>query len=369
MLKSRFIFLDGIRGIAANFVVILHSSLFRNFTALKLAHAYLAVDLFFILSGFVIANAYDKKLESGKLSLKFFIYIRLIRLYPIYLLSVLICIPALVLGIVHDVPLWVQHPNLAQGAAIIAVTAMFLPFYVPGIFGLFPLNSPSWSLFFELIMNFVYGLMHPILNTRVLIFIVFVASIGIFLVVKHNGHLNTGFQWEVFSFIGGIIRSTYGFFLGVLLHRYYPKLNYYFGGEIFPWVVVLMIVGVLASPQMAVYDELFVLFTVFLIFPIALLFASKAHDSRMGRPLILLGSAIYPIYVLHVPIKEQLTYWSGPVVHNLAPYSGIAFVLALVALSGWLERIYDIPVRNFLIANLQKQVDQLKTRTSDATQK
>ncbi|MBC7752545.1 MAG: acyltransferase [Candidatus Saccharibacteria bacterium] len=348
MLKNRFIFLDGIRGIAAIFVVILHSSSFWNFTELRLVHAYLAVDLFFILSGFVIANAYDEKLESGKLSLKLFIYIRLIRLYPIYLLSVLICIPALTLGIVQDVPHWVQYPNFAEGAAIIAAAAMFLPFYAPSVFALFPLNSPSWSLFFELLMNFVYGLIHPILSTRALIFIVFGASIGLCLVLKYKGSLNTGFQWEGISFIGGVIRSAYGFFLGVLLHRYHQKLNYYFGGQIFPWLGVLMIVGILASPPMGAYDELFVLLIVFLIFPIALLFASKTHDSRMGRPLLLLGSASYPIYVLHVPIKEQMTYWFGPIVYTTAPFSGIAFVLTLISLSVWIERVYDIPVRRML---------------------
>src|ERR1700761_6004380 len=71
--------LDGLRGVAAIAVMLHH---FRPLTAPWLfAHGYLAVDLFFLLSGFVIAHAYDARFRKG-LGVPAFLVIRLIRLWP-----------------------------------------------------------------------------------------------------------------------------------------------------------------------------------------------------------------------------------------------------------------------------------------------
>ena len=80
---SRFLVLDGMRGIAAIVVLIMHTSAILD--AKILNGAYLAVDLFFLLSGFVLAHAYGKKLEDG-LPRTRFMAIRLIRLYPLHFL-------------------------------------------------------------------------------------------------------------------------------------------------------------------------------------------------------------------------------------------------------------------------------------------
>jgi peptidoglycan/LPS O-acetylase OafA/YrhL len=79
--------LDGLRGIAAFSVVFFHLSFGPNNTS-PISKAYLAVDFFFALSGFVIAKAYEKKL-SERLSLFEFIKIRVIRLYPLVFIATL----------------------------------------------------------------------------------------------------------------------------------------------------------------------------------------------------------------------------------------------------------------------------------------
>ena len=78
--KRFFSGLDGLRGMAALFVAMRHISFFHN---LGVHGGYLAVDLFFVLSGFVIANAYEARLASG-LSAKRFLALRYVRLWPVY---------------------------------------------------------------------------------------------------------------------------------------------------------------------------------------------------------------------------------------------------------------------------------------------
>ena len=85
MNNKRYEILDGMRGIAALLVLTRHTTEFWTFT---LHHSYLAVDLFFLLSGFVLASSYDISLRDRVLSVRRFIFLRLIRLYPLFLVSV-----------------------------------------------------------------------------------------------------------------------------------------------------------------------------------------------------------------------------------------------------------------------------------------
>lgn len=85
--KKHFELLDGLRGIAALAVVIFHfmEMFITDFSKNFIAHGYLAVDFFFCLSGFVVAYAYDERIQQ--MSLKDFFRIRLIRLHPLVILG------------------------------------------------------------------------------------------------------------------------------------------------------------------------------------------------------------------------------------------------------------------------------------------
>lgn len=88
--KPRFEILDGLRGVAAMIVVAFH--LFETYSAGPahqiLNHGYLAVDFFFILSGFVIGYAYDNRWD--RMTVWDFFKRRLIRLQPMVILGTLI---------------------------------------------------------------------------------------------------------------------------------------------------------------------------------------------------------------------------------------------------------------------------------------
>ena len=157
MTRNRYAFLDGIRGIAAIFVLTRHTENYWNFS---LYRSYLAVDLFFILSGFVISCAYDEKLKTGVISFKKFITIRLVRLYPAFLVSLVICSIILIFRTVSK-----HHENqmlLTEAVSLIIATAFFLPYKIGGNSDLFPINGPYWSLFFELVVNAIYAAARPL---------------------------------------------------------------------------------------------------------------------------------------------------------------------------------------------------------------
>ena len=82
--KPHYELLDGLRGVAALVVIWYH--VFEGFAASpvdqRFNHGYLAVDFFFILSGFVVGYAYDDRWKRRTLSFGGFIKRRLIRLHP-----------------------------------------------------------------------------------------------------------------------------------------------------------------------------------------------------------------------------------------------------------------------------------------------
>jgi len=182
MTKQKFSVLDGMRGIAALFVLTRHTG---NFWGVWLFKSYLAVDLFFILSGFVIAHAYDQKLQSGQISNKQFVLIRIIRLAPVYLLALLLATTVSAsVGAVDG------HAHTVSQILISALfSAFFLPSYMPGSAAFFPLIGPSWSLFFELIANFLYAAFRSRLTPKALpILLIFFGALVAFCSFR-NGNL------------------------------------------------------------------------------------------------------------------------------------------------------------------------------------
>ena len=146
----RYATLDGLRGVAAVLVLCYHTHAFQGSAAIA-PHGYLAVDFFFMLSGFVIASAYQEKLRAGLPVVDFF-RLRMIRLYPVALAGIL-------LGAVKLVSQYAISPAQSEPAQWIALAvflnALVLPVVSETHFSgaLFPTDGPVWSLFYELLVN------------------------------------------------------------------------------------------------------------------------------------------------------------------------------------------------------------------------
>jgi peptidoglycan/LPS O-acetylase OafA/YrhL len=327
--------LDGLRGVAALAVVSLHvTGDFR--LPVQLGHAYLAVDFFFMLSGFVIAHAYDARLRSG-LGLGRFLAIRLIRLQPLVLL-----------GVTLGASAYLLHGSVGIANVLDAATANALLLPTPALLAVrpyaFPTDTPLWSLAFEIWINLLYALAFPMLTRRVLGLVLGLSAGLLLAVALTHGGLNIGFPWRDF-YLGGA-RVLFPFTMGVMLSRYA-------NGSIarLAWAHTLSVplLLVLCAPSFG--GGWFDAVAVLLFFPAVLHTAARATTSRRLDPLWgWLGRLSYPIYVVHYPLVAAVSNLfkaahAGPAANWAGAGGTMLLVLVAAALA---ETVYDAPVRAWL---------------------
>lgn len=281
MTASRIPGLDALRGLAALLVLIFH---LRGFVLpmAVLGHGYLAVDLFFVISGFVLARAYDAELMVGQGAA--FMIKRLKRLYPMA-----------VLGLLLGATIWLATgTDPAATLLVLAMGLVFLP--VTSSRDAFPLNGPQWSLMWELLANLVYAVVAPWLTTRRLV-VLLAASGGVhaILALKAGTGSLGPYGHDGWS---AAPRVLYGFFAGVLLARGGLKL------PAAPIAAILAaVVLVLAAPVPEAGRAVFDLAAALAVLPLLVAVAARAEVAGRLR-LILDGLAglSYALYALHIPI-------------------------------------------------------------------
>lgn len=194
----RYYTLDAVRGIGAIVVLFFHMGLVWHIAP----YGYLAVDVFFALSGFVMAMTYEHQLKAG-MPRRRFLVLRLARLYPTYLVGIalgsLVVIAKVLAG--ND---WPTPWTL--------LNVVMLPAPVSGDF--FPLNVPAWSLFFELIAYVLFARSFRADSTNIWLVMV---SCG-FVLWATGGIHNEGSTWREFPL--GLARLGFAFPLGWLLWRW-----------------------------------------------------------------------------------------------------------------------------------------------------
>lgn len=361
---DKFALLDGVRGVAALFVMTKHTKDFWG--VFHPYRSYLAVDIFFLMSGFVIASAYDKKLRSGEMDGVRFMLRRLVRLYPMFLGSLALCAvlnAALLAGRgVHD------EVRLLLS---VALTALFLPSVMPGSPYLFPLNGAYWSLFFELISNALYGFWGRRLRTASLLGVVSVAAVLLARSALREGSLDNGMVWYLGGLVTGLARAVFGVILGVVLHRHRLALleglrsRLKFG--VSPWIGFALLFSVLLAPRVSFGNWAVDLSAVFLVIPAGVLLCSQEIAQGLHRPMLLLGAISYPLYVFHSIVGEIVEHVLGKAaIVRAAPFDGLLLAGVLMVACLWLERVFDIPLRQSMTRAIARwyvpQPDGYRTR-------
>lgn len=185
----------------------------------RINHGYLAVDFFFILSGFVVGYAYDDRWT--KMTVREFLTRRLVRLQPMVVIGALI---GAVMFYTQGCPVWDVS---AVPVAMLLVATLMNAFMIPatpgaeirGVGEMYPLNGPAWSLFFEYIGNVLYALFIRRLSTRALAVLVAAAGCGLaaFSVWGPLGDICVGFSLTGENIVGGSLRLLFAFPAGLLL--------------------------------------------------------------------------------------------------------------------------------------------------------
>jgi peptidoglycan/LPS O-acetylase OafA/YrhL len=329
--------LDGIRGIAATIVMTRH--LPDMFGRLTFPRCYLAVDLFFVLSGFVIANAYSARLASG-MGFAEFMRIRFIRFFPLYVLAFLFGIAALILEFaVPDAREWTATGMVfALGAGLLLLPAPFSPSGA-----LYPLNLPCWSLGFELAVNAVYGMIHRWLKTPVLIALIGLSALGVIRYALFYGGMNYGDGWD--GIPAGGARVCYSFFAGVLVWRFRGNRDTSTLGALSVGLITAIVLLAQFGPMP--FDIIMVLGG----FPLLVWIAARVEPSNAVAPLFVkLGLASYGVYVLHTPVGQIITRLALAAGYTIpVPVVGLAFMVILTATVLWLDTHFDQPMRKALL--------------------
>lgn len=307
---QHFAALDGLRGISAASVLGVHVLDPFNLAYL-LPHSGLAVDFFFMLSGFVLCYAYERRLLSV-ISLREFVETRLIRLFPLYLFGLLFGFAVFVAKSYVE-----HHAITADEILALLLGAFILPtslIHNNGWDAVFPYNIPSWTLFFQLSINLIYALIVFRLSRRLLLAILVLSAGVVLLQAYHLGGVHGGDHWVDFQF--GFGRVIFPFFCGVFLFRWQHKRAA--SGLSFPksLPVPLLLIGflaILACPA-SQFNWLFEAAMVLFVFPALVICGVRSRLSPRGEAVyVWLGKISYPVYITHYPIVRLFSHFARSV--------------------------------------------------------
>ena len=343
--------MDGLRGVAAVFVAMRHTSFFHY---LGVQGGYLAVDLFFVLSGFVIAHAYERRLAAG-LSPARFLALRYLRLWPVYALGAAL---GLVSALCHAMPgKEALTPSEIARVAPLALTMLPGPAVRQM---LYPVNSVAWSLALELLINLAYAFSWRWLRMpRVLPVVVAVFAAALAATVWWFGKLDVGFTWH--NAWGGLPRVAFSFAAGLTVYRLYQAWPLRLA--LTAWApLALLPVLLWKTPDTVIYP----LVCVIAVFPPLVALSAWTQPGRgSARLFAWLGAASYPLYALHRPVA-QLTalglYRTVPDVLHAGVALAAPYMLVFLVLCILVERYYDRPVRKALTTGFERLVRQATHR-------
>ena len=387
--KPHYILLDGLRGVAALMVLWYH--VFEGFAFAKgsvietFNHGHLGVDFFFLLSGFVISYAYDDRWFNGKsiksndksstdkkLTIWSFFKRRLIRLHPMLVMGAFI---GLICFFIQGGVKWDGTSTPFHWVMIAFVlTLFFIPAYpgasydIRGNAEMFPLNGPSWSLFFEYIGNILYALFIRKLSNKMLGLLVGVTGILWiwFVAFDISGYDMIGIGWtlDAVNFFGGLLRMMFPFTLGMLMARNFMQKSKVkshktlFTKNIF-WISIIILFALFSVPYFPKTSTISVngiyeLACIMIVFPLIVWIAASSDSAQSKFTLKLsnfLGDLSYPLYIVHYPVMYVFYAWliKNQYFTLAETWQMVILVLTVcIVLAYACLKLYDEPIRKWL---------------------
>ncbi|GAB3781775.1 acyltransferase [Spirosoma horti] len=362
--KPHYQLLDGLRGVAAIIVVCFHLTepLANSHLDNVVNHGYLAVDFFFLLSGFVIGYAYDDRWD--KLTIGGFLSRRFERLQPLVVLGMTLgalgfyLTDSTIWPLIHTVPAWKLIVVWLIGCTLIPIP---LSMDIRGWQEMHPLNSVGWSLFFEYTANILYALGLRKMSTKTLTCFVVLAG-GLLLhlaITSPSGDVTGGWTLNAEQMRVGIIRTLFPFFAGLLLSRVARPI---YIKRAFVWCSGL-IMAVLLMPRIGGADHvwmngLYEAFCIILVFPLIVYIGASGvvHSQTEAKICQFMGNLSYPLYMTHYVLVYFYVAWvsnhKGITLWQAWPYALLTFSGAILLAYASLK-LYDEPVRAWLRSKLK----------------
>ena len=368
--KPRYEILDGLRGVAAVLVVLFH--LLETYSGGQahqiINHGYLAVDFFFVLSGFVIGYAYDDRWD--KMTTWGFFKRRLVRLQPMVIMGTIVGACFYFFGqgdgfpLIGNVDGWKVLLAFVMGCLMIPCGAGM---DIRGWGEMNSSNGPNWSLTWEYVGNILYALVFrrlPKIGLAVLAAAAAFCTLDLCLDWNVFGLLTEGHAGHRYTVIGGwsltaeqvyigLTRLFYPFLIGLLISRVGKfikvKNGFWWCSLILAVLFSIPCVGGEGNILNGVYNAICIL----VLMPLVVMMGagSQIKGEKSTRVCNFLGEISYPLYITHYPLMYMQMNWAWS--HPDAPvYAHVMVCVACFFLSIGIAysclRLYDIPVRKWL---------------------
>lgn len=365
---ERLYLLDFARAIAATCVVLLHYQHFYssdynqqlnfvknlqpfyNILGIFYEFGTVAVQFFFILSGFIFFMFYRERILEGVINFKNFIILRLSRLYPLHLLTLIL---VLIIQFFYnqsysehfiyknnDLENFIAHFLLIQEWGLIGETASY--------------NGPSWSISVEFFLYIIFFLISIFFIKNIfqsLITIIFSLLIYFFL----QPVLNNLILGLLLFYIGG-----FTFFFYTYLKKFYKKKFF---------ILVLIIIDIIVfgrflnesflnfqnSIEFLIGNKLFILLF-FIKFPLLIINLSilQLYKKNLGKNIKLLGDISYTIYLVHFPIQLlfALVIKKMLIIDFNSPFFFLIYVSTVFLVSILIYKFFELPLKDYLRGKL-----------------
>ncbi|MEE0979918.1 MAG: acyltransferase family protein [Muribaculaceae bacterium] len=374
--KPRYEILDGLRGVAAVIVVMFHllETYSRGVPYQILNHGYLAVDFFFVLSGFVVGYAYDSRWSNG-LTFGNFCKRRIIRLQPMLVFGTLVGALLFFMqgdhpdfSMIKETPWWIVILLMVWGGTVLPIPKAW---DIRGWSEFNPLNGATWSLLWEYLANLLYGLFLHRLRMRTLVVLSAIAALlvvnvclnidifGVLAVRDYAAYTMIG-GWSLSpdQLLIGFSRLAYPFLIGLVISRV-ARMKIHVARHGFIWCTILLAMILVAprvggaEPSNYWMNGTYEIIAILLLFPLIIMMGrgSTVAGEKYESLCRFLGDISYPLYVTHYPIIYVQMSWAAS--HKDAPASqhifmGCCFFVIAIGLAYASMKLYDMPVREWL---------------------
>ncbi len=296
--------LESLRGIAALLVVFFHMPKWHPALMNPLFdNAYLMVELFFVLSGFVIQTAYGNALRTGAEVLRFQ-FLRFARLYPVHLLFLLVFLGIEAAKWLIVTKTGVDDPATAPFAVNDLRAFVENLFLLNGVLPGRPLtfNYPAWSISVEFWTYLIFALTVLWLRAGRLVVFALLATGALALLAS-----GAAAGWE------NILKCVAGFFLGCLTAALVHRIPQRLPARAVPLAFAAMLAFLLTKPPHA-WDLAVFPLSVALVLALVAARDGGVTQALRARGLIWLGAVSYPVYMSHAAVlwvANQIVRFSG----------------------------------------------------------
>jgi peptidoglycan/LPS O-acetylase OafA/YrhL len=352
--KNRLPVLDGLRGVAAFIVVAFH--IFDSDPVNQINHGYLAVDFFFMLSGYVMGYAYDDRWST--MSIGSFLKRRLVRLHPMVIIGSILGVIFFYFSASNFYPT-VAHTPFVMVLFSAILGALLIPspkaMDLRGMGEGYPLNGPEWSLFFEYIANVVYAFWLRKLSVRALgiLSVVLAGILGYVILSSEAGTASFGWMFTVPHLWRGMARVLFPFLTGLFLFRLGKTIKMKHA-MIFTSLALLIALPMprIGPDAMPWVNGLYECGIIMFLMPVIILTGAGSQPiTRFGEKACdFLGELSYPLYLVHYPIHYVFYGWLS----DRKPTWGLKIPVAIgvyatcLVVAYVVMRFVDTPIRKRL---------------------